>query len=142
MHDRHGQPIPAPRLTFPTHERFREMYADEARRSATMKRLMYLADLYETYMNGGCVFDTTNTQRLLDDLDEADRAALDFDVRRNRLACLHPGRAHSRACGATCCARTARAREVRQPCLATPVIRIAGDSPTRGSSSTARDRSA
>ncbi len=47
-----------------------------------MKRLMYLADLYETYMNSGCVFDSANTQRLLDDMDEVDRAALDFDVRR------------------------------------------------------------
>ena len=82
MHDRRGQPIAARRLTFPTHERFREIYADEARRSATMKRLMYLADLYETYMNGGSVFDTANTQRLLDDMHETDRATLDFDPRR------------------------------------------------------------
>lgn len=82
MLDRRGQPIPAKRLTFPTHERFREMYADEARRSATMKRLMYLADLYETYMNSGCVFDTANTQRLLEGMHESDRIALDFDVRR------------------------------------------------------------
>ena len=82
MYDRRGQPIPARRLTFPTHERFRELYGDEARRSTTMKRLIYLADLYETYMNAGCVFDTSNTQRLLDDLDEGDRTALDFDVRR------------------------------------------------------------
>ncbi len=82
MHDRRGQPIAARRLTFPTHERFREMYAGEARRSATMKRLLYLADLYETYMHAGCVFDTTNVQRLFDNLDEADRAVLDFDVRR------------------------------------------------------------
>jgi fatty acyl-CoA reductase len=72
----------ARRLTFPTHEHFREMYGGDARRSATMKRLLYLADLYETYMNGGCVFDTSNTLRLLDDIDESDRAALDFDVRR------------------------------------------------------------
>jgi nucleoside-diphosphate-sugar epimerase len=81
MHDRRGQPIAARRLTFPTHERFREMYAGQARRSATMRRLLYLADLYETYMHAGCVFDTANTQRLLDDLDDADRAGLDFDVR-------------------------------------------------------------
>ena len=47
-----------------------------------MKRLLYLADLYETYMNGGCLFDTANTQRLLDDMNPSDRAALDFDVRR------------------------------------------------------------
>src|SRR5262245_23656533 len=53
MHDRRGQPIPPRRLTFPTHEQFREMYGEEARKSATMKRLIYLADLYETYMNGG-----------------------------------------------------------------------------------------
>jgi nucleoside-diphosphate-sugar epimerase len=82
MYDRRGQPIAARRLTFPTHERFREMYADEGRRSTTIKRLLYLADLYETYMSAGFVFDTSNTQRLLDDLDEADRTALDFDVRR------------------------------------------------------------
>jgi nucleoside-diphosphate-sugar epimerase len=82
MHDRRGQPIAPARLTFPTHERFREMYADEARRSATVKRLLYLADLYEPYMTAGNVFDTTNTQRLLDDLDDGDRAALDFDVQQ------------------------------------------------------------
>ena len=35
MHDRHGRPIAPRRLTFPTHERFREMYADQAGRSAT-----------------------------------------------------------------------------------------------------------
>ena len=33
-------------------------------------------------MNADCVFDTSNTQRLLDELDERDRAALDFDVRQ------------------------------------------------------------
>jgi nucleoside-diphosphate-sugar epimerase len=82
MHDRQGRPILAKRLTFPTHERFREMYADEARHSITIRRLLYLADLYETYMNCGCVFDTANTQRLLDDLHDEDRAAFDFDVRR------------------------------------------------------------
>lgn len=79
MYDRQGEPIPARRLTFPTYERFREMYAGD--RSMTMKRLMYLAELYETYTNISCVFDTSNTQQLLDDLHEADRAALDFDVR-------------------------------------------------------------
>jgi nucleoside-diphosphate-sugar epimerase len=79
MYDRRGKPIPARRWTFPTHERFREMYAKD--RSAIMKRLMYLADLYKTYMNGGFTFDTSNTQRLLDELHETDRAALDFDVR-------------------------------------------------------------
>jgi hypothetical protein len=82
MHNRRGEPIEARRLTFPTHQRFREMYADEARRSVTIARLLYLADLYETYMNSGCVFDTTNTQRLLVEMHEGDRAALDFDVRR------------------------------------------------------------
>jgi nucleoside-diphosphate-sugar epimerase len=82
MYDRRGQPIPARRWTFPTHERFREMYAGERRRSTHSKRLLYLADLYKTYMSAGFVFDTSNTQRLLDDLDEPDRTALDFDVRR------------------------------------------------------------
>jgi nucleoside-diphosphate-sugar epimerase len=82
MLDRSGRPIAARRLTFPTHQRFREMYAAEARRSSTIKRLLYLADLYETYMHAGCVFDTSNTQRLLEGLDDADRASLDFDVRR------------------------------------------------------------
>jgi len=82
MHDRRGRAIAPPRWTFPTPERFREMFAGEARRSATMKRLFYLADLYESYTNVGCVFDTANTQRLIDDLDDADRTVLDFDVRR------------------------------------------------------------
>jgi hypothetical protein len=82
MLDRSGRPIAARRLTFPTHQRFREMYAAEARRSSTIKRLLYLADLYETYMHAGCVFDTSNTQRLLEGLEDADRASLDFDVRR------------------------------------------------------------
>ena len=82
MRDRRGQPIPARQLTFPTIERFREMFADQARRSSSIKRLLYLADLYETYMSATSVFDTTNTQRLLDDLDHADREAFDFDVRR------------------------------------------------------------
>jgi nucleoside-diphosphate-sugar epimerase len=81
MHDRRGRPIVVRRLTFPTHERFREMYAGEAGRSATKRRLLYLADLYATYMHSGCVFDTTNAQRLFDNLDESDRATLDFDVR-------------------------------------------------------------
>lgn len=82
MRDRRGAPIAARRLTFPTHEEFRQRFADEARRSTTMSRLLYLADLYETYMNGSCVFDTANTQLLLTGLHEQDRAALDFDVRR------------------------------------------------------------
>ena len=82
MYDRRGQPIAARRLTFPTYERFRATYADEASRSATMRRLLYLADLYETYMNTSCIFDTANTERLLNDLDGPDRGALDFDVRR------------------------------------------------------------
>jgi nucleoside-diphosphate-sugar epimerase len=82
MHDRRGRPIAVRRLTFPTPERFREMYTGEACRSATRKRLLYLADLYATYMHQGCVFDTTNAQRLFDSLDGPDRAALDFDVRQ------------------------------------------------------------
>jgi hypothetical protein len=82
MYDRRGQPIAVRPLTFPAYERFRAMYADEASRSATMRRVLYLADLYETYMNTSCIFDTTNTERLLSDLDGPDRAALDFDVRR------------------------------------------------------------
>ena len=82
MHDRRGQPIPARQLTFPTIERFREMFADQARRSSSIKRLLYLADLYETYMSATSVFDTTNTQRLLDDLDSSDRTTFDFDVKQ------------------------------------------------------------
>jgi hypothetical protein len=82
MYDRRGQPIASSRLTFPSYESFRATYADAANRSATMKRILYLAELYETYMNHSCVFDTANTERLLDDLDGTDRAALDFDVRR------------------------------------------------------------
>jgi nucleoside-diphosphate-sugar epimerase len=82
MLDRRSRAIAVPQFTFPTHERFREMYAGEERRSTTMKRLLYLADLYETYMKVGTIFDTANTQRLLDDLDEPRRAAFDFDVRR------------------------------------------------------------
>jgi nucleoside-diphosphate-sugar epimerase len=81
MYDRRGRAIPARPLTFPTHEQFREMYAEEARRSASAKRLLYLADLYETYMKIGCVFDTSRTQALLEDLHDEDRATLDFDVR-------------------------------------------------------------
>ncbi|MEZ5293657.1 MAG: SDR family oxidoreductase [Vicinamibacterales bacterium] len=81
MFDRRGQPIAPTRLTFPTYDEFRARYAGNGR-GATTKRLLYLADLYETYMNTPCVFDTANTQALLDDLDESERAALDFDVRR------------------------------------------------------------
>ena len=81
MYDRSGRPIPTRRLTCPTPERFREMYTAEARRSVPVKRLLYLADIYEAYIRAAFVFDTSNTQRLLDDLDGADRAALDFDVR-------------------------------------------------------------
>lgn len=82
MYDRRGQPIASSRLTFPSYEQFRATYGEQAGRSATMKRLMYLAELYETYTHAGCVFDTANTERLLDDLDAVDRAMLDFDVRR------------------------------------------------------------
>ena len=81
MYDRRGQPIASSRLTFPTYESFRAKYADAANRSATMKRIMYLAELYETYMNHSCMFDTTNTERLLDGLQGPDRVSLDFDVR-------------------------------------------------------------
>jgi nucleoside-diphosphate-sugar epimerase len=81
MHDRRGRAIVPPVWTFPTPERFREMFGGQARRSATTNRLLYLADLYEGYTNVGCVFDTTNTQRLLEDLHDDDRTALDFDVR-------------------------------------------------------------
>lgn len=82
MLDRHGKPVPAATWTFPTPERFREMLDGEARRSTTMKRLVYLADLYTGYLNAEYVFDTANTSRLLDELDTGDRALLDFDVRR------------------------------------------------------------
>jgi hypothetical protein len=58
------------------------MFASEADRSLTTKRLMYLADLYTGYVNADFVFDTSNTRALLDDLDDGDRALLDFDVRR------------------------------------------------------------
>jgi fatty acyl-CoA reductase len=82
MYDRRGQPIASSRLTFPTYESFRAKYAEAANRSATMKRILYLAELYETYMNHSCIFDTTNTERLLNDLEGPDCVALDFDVRR------------------------------------------------------------
>jgi thioester reductase-like protein len=82
MFDRHGQPIPPPVWTFPTLERFHEMLDGEARRSTTAKRLMYLADLYASYANAEYVFDTTNIRQLLGDLDDRDRALLDFDVQR------------------------------------------------------------
>ena len=80
MLDRHGQPIAAARWTFPTPERFLEML--EGRRGTTTKRLLYLADLYASYTNADYVFDTTHTDRLLGELDGADRARLNFDVRR------------------------------------------------------------
>lgn len=82
MLDRRGQPIPLPTWTFPSPEQFRARYQAEASRSTKVKRLMYLADLYESYLNVGCVFDTTNTERLLGELHDADRVALDFDIRR------------------------------------------------------------
>jgi nucleoside-diphosphate-sugar epimerase len=81
MRDRRGRAIVPRQWTFPTPERFREMFADE-RRSTALKRLMYLADLYEGYANADSVFDTANIQPVLDDLDAGDRALLDFDVRR------------------------------------------------------------
>lgn len=82
MHDRRGQPIEPRRWTFPTYEQFREMNGGDGARGARTRRLLYLAELYETYVNTPCVFDTANTQRLLDDLPPSDRAVLDFDVRR------------------------------------------------------------
>lgn len=81
MYDRRGQPIAVRRLTFPTGERFREQNGDDGSRSSTKKRLLYLADLYETYTNASCIFDTTNTQWLLDNLHAADRDAFGFDAR-------------------------------------------------------------
>ena len=81
MHDRRGRAIVPPTWTFPTPERFREMFAGGASRSTTMKRLLYLADIYESYTNVGSVFDTTKMQRVLDGLGPADRQTLDFDVR-------------------------------------------------------------
>jgi nucleoside-diphosphate-sugar epimerase len=80
MFDRRGEPIPPPRWTFPSPERFREMFAGEPR-SMTTKRLLYLADLYTGYINADYVFDTTRTDDLLAELDDRDRARLDFDVR-------------------------------------------------------------
>jgi thioester reductase-like protein len=82
MLDRYQRPIPPPLWTFPTPERFREMLAGEGRRSTTAKRLMYLADLYESYANADYVFDTANIGQLLGELDSRDRGLLDFDVRR------------------------------------------------------------
>jgi hypothetical protein len=58
------------------------MVSAEAARSTTMKRLLYLADLYESYANCAFVFDTANTGQLLRDLDPHDHALLNFDVRR------------------------------------------------------------
>jgi len=82
MRDRRGQPIPPPSWTFPTAERFVEMFDGAAGRSTTAKRLMYLADLYTGYINASFVFDTANTTALLGELDVRDREWLDFDVRR------------------------------------------------------------
>ena len=82
MRDRRGEPIVVQRLAFATLSEFQEKYAAHERRSATAKRLLYLADLYDAYLNTGLVFDTSNTQQLLDDLDPAARAALNFDVRQ------------------------------------------------------------
>jgi thioester reductase-like protein len=82
MFDRRGRPVPAAHWTFPTPERFREMFAGHGRRSTTTKRLMYLADLYEGYTNADYVFDTANTDQLLGRLNDPERTLLDFDVRR------------------------------------------------------------
>jgi nucleoside-diphosphate-sugar epimerase len=82
MLDRQGRPIAAPVWTFPTPQHFREMLNGEARRSTTAKRLMYLADLYESYANADYIFDTSNARQLLGELDGDDRALLDFDVQR------------------------------------------------------------
>jgi nucleoside-diphosphate-sugar epimerase len=81
MIDRRGRPIAARRLTFPTYESFREMFAEEAKRSASVKRLLYLAELYQTYTNSDVIFETANTEALLDDLHETDKASLAFDVK-------------------------------------------------------------
>jgi len=80
--DRAGNAIVPPPWTLPSPELFRVMFASQAQASALMKRLMYLADLYEQYANLRCVFDTTNSRRLLDGLAGPDRELLDFDVRR------------------------------------------------------------
>jgi nucleoside-diphosphate-sugar epimerase len=82
MRDRRGEPIVIDRVIASSYAAFQEKYAARAQRSATIKRLLYLADLYDTYLNGGCVFDTSHTQQVLDELDPADRATLEFDVRR------------------------------------------------------------
>src|SRR6185312_7245708 len=66
--------------TFPTPEDFRASLA--GMKSPSVKRLLYLADLYESYTNISTVFDTTNARAVLDDLQEPDRQVLDFDVRR------------------------------------------------------------
>jgi hypothetical protein len=80
MRDRRGRPIAPSRWTFPTPEDFRASLA--GMKSPSVKRLLYLADLYESYTNISTVFDTTNTRAVFDDLPEADRQTLDFDVRR------------------------------------------------------------
>jgi fatty acyl-CoA reductase len=82
MLDRRQRPIVPTRWTFPTPEQFRERFAAAGRRGRAIKNLMYLADLYETYVNARFVFDTSNTERLLRSLGGEDRAALDFDARR------------------------------------------------------------
>ena len=81
MSDRRGMPIAARRLTFPTYESFREQFAAEAKRSASVKRLLYLADIYQTYTNSNVIFETTNTEALLDGLHETDKTSLAFDVK-------------------------------------------------------------
>lgn len=82
MFDRRGRAIPPPDWTFPTPQRFREMFAEHGRQSTTTKRLLYLADLYEGYTNSECVFDSANTETLLGRLNDRERPLLDFDVRR------------------------------------------------------------
>jgi nucleoside-diphosphate-sugar epimerase len=81
MRDRRGNPIRISRLVVTPYAEFQERFAARAQRSAMVKRLLYLADLYHTYMNANCVFDTSRTQRVLDELEPGDRAVLDFDVR-------------------------------------------------------------
>lgn len=81
MCDREGRPIAPPRWTFPTPEGFRVMFGDQSPTRA-LRRLLYLADLYEGYANVNSVFETTNTRQLLEALADEDRETLDFDVRR------------------------------------------------------------
>lgn len=112
MLDRAGKPVRVPQWKFPTVEHYKRRLTNTYLRpvkainalvdgplpmpgmrklrtrlrtiSNAMEQLLYYVDIYGPYTNLDCRFETSNARKVLERMDESERAAFDFDPRKIR----------------------------------------------------------